>query len=94
MEPAAGAVLLAVGGREVDCEKVHADVEKFFKFLDGHLNGKKFLVGNALSIADVSVASNVQVVLGHALGEEERKKYAHLTEWFNSVHAQAANWLG
>lgn len=94
LEPTVGAVLLAVGGREVDTKKIHEDLNKFLGFVDTHLKDKKFLVGNSLSIADISLASNVCALCCHALGAEERKHRSHLITWWNGVTGQVKGALG
>lgn len=57
------------------------------KVLESHLSGKKFLVGEELSIADLSIATGLSVVLTTLLGEEERKAYPTVTAWYLSVVA-------
>ena len=59
---------------EFDC------INKFLGFVESHLNGKKFLVGESASIADFSLAAGIAVVLT-TLGEEERKAYPNTTAW-------------
>lgn len=85
---------MAVGGREVDCKKIHDDLNKFLGFVDGHLKDKKFLVGNSLSIADIALAANVCALCCHALGAEERKNRSNLITWWNGVCSQVKGSLG
>jgi glutathione S-transferase len=44
------------------------DVNKFLGFVEKHLAEKKFLVGDSLSIADLSLAASVSVVFGVMFG--------------------------
>lgn len=44
------------------------DVNKFLAFVEKHFSEKKFLVGDALSIADLSLASNISVIFGVMFG--------------------------
>ena len=44
------------------------DVNKFLGFVEKHFSEKKFLVGDSLSIADLSLASNLSVVFEIMLG--------------------------
>ena len=67
-EAAVAAVAIARDGREVDSVKILADINKFLGFVESHLNGKKFLVGESASIADFSLAAGIAVVLT-TLGE-------------------------
>lgn len=69
--------------------KILADINKFLGFVEKHLTGKKFLVGESASIADYSLATGIAVVLG-VLGEEERKAYPNITAWYLSLVATDA----
>ncbi len=55
-------VLKPMFGGEPD-EKVIAEAEKFFlqfaRVLDGHMIGREWIVGNAMTLADISVASSL-----------------------------------
>jgi glutathione S-transferase len=94
LEPTVAAVLLAVGGNNINTKKIHEDLDKFLGFVDQHLNGKKFLVGSSITIADISLASNVCVLYCHALGQEERKQRTHLISWWTSLCEQTKGCLG
>lgn len=86
-EAAVSAVVVAKDGKEVNTTVVAEDIHKFLKVLESHLSGKKFLVGEELSIADLSIATGLSVVLTTLLGEEERKAYPTVTAWYLSVVA-------
>jgi elongation factor 1-beta len=83
-EAAVAAVSIAKDGREVDAVKILADITKFLTFVEKHLAGRKFLVGDSVTIADYSLATSIAVVLA-VLGEEERKAYTHVTAWYLSI---------
>jgi glutathione S-transferase len=68
-EAAVAAIVVARDGKEVDAAIVAEDVHKFLKVLEGHLSGRKFLAGDELSIADISIATGLSVVLTTLLGE-------------------------
>jgi elongation factor 1-beta len=80
-EAAVAAVAIAKEGREVDVTKILADVTKFLVFVEAHLTGKKFLVGDAPTLADYSLAAGISVVLC-TLGDEDRKAYPNLSAWY------------
>lgn len=61
------------------------DVNKFLTFFDKQIGDRKFLVGDSLSIADLSVASNLSVVFEIMFGEGQRKKYQHSVNWYTSI---------
>lgn len=88
-EAAVAAVAIAKDGREVDGAQILADINVFLVFVENHLNGKKFLVGETASIADFSLAAGIAVVLT-TLGEEERKPYPNITAWYLSLVATDA----
>ena len=58
-------------------------------FVEKHLNGKKFLVGDGATIADYSLATGISVVLT-SLGDEDRKAYPNITSWYLSLVASDA----
>lgn len=62
-EAAVAGVAIARDGREVDSVKLLADIHKFLGFVETHLNGKKFLVGEGATLADYSLATSIAVVL-------------------------------
>lgn len=53
--------------------------------VEKHLKERKFLVGDSLSIADLSLASCVSIVFSVMLGEGPRKKYAKTLAWYLTV---------
>jgi glutathione S-transferase len=63
------------------------EVNKFLTFLEKQLGEKKFLVGDSLSIADLSIASSVSVIFESMFGEGQRKKYPTTVNWYGSVVA-------
>lgn len=68
-EAAVSAIVVARDGKEVNTTVVSEDVHKFLRVLESHLSGRKFLVGEELSIADISIATGLSVVLTTLLGE-------------------------
>jgi glutathione S-transferase len=70
LEAAVAAVALATEGKTpIDGAKVAEDINKFLAGLEGQVTGKKFIVGDGLTIADISVATALSVVFAHVLGE-------------------------
>ncbi len=84
------ALIVAKDGKEVETALVTEDIHKFIKVLEAHLAGKKFLVGDSLSIADLSIATAMSVVLTTLLGEEERKAYPNIVAWYLALVATDA----
>lgn len=84
-EPAVRGITKHQHGEKVDFGKLMEDVNKFLTFFDKQIGERKFLVGDSLSIADLSVASNLSVVFEIMFGEGQRKKYQHSVNWYLSI---------
>ena len=67
-EPAVKGIGKHQNGEKIDFGKLMEDVNKFLGFVEKHFAQKKFLVGESLSIADLSLASNISVVFGVMFG--------------------------
>ena len=80
---------IAKEGRDVEGAKIVADIQKFLGFVEKHLDGKKFLVGDSATIADYSLASGIAVVLS-SLGDDDRKAYPNVIAWYLSLVATDA----
>lgn len=68
-----------------DLKNVHHDIHelvKALKVVDHKLNGKSFLVGTQLSIADVTLVSDLMYVYKCFFTEKERSQLPHLTAYF------------
>ena len=52
-----------------------------FKVLDDYLDGKHFLVGNSLTIADIVVAATLSVVYQTEFDQATHDKYPELGAW-------------
>ena len=66
-------------------------VNKFLAAVEKHLSKQKFLVGDSLSIADLSLASSISVVFGTMFGEGQRKKYPNTVTWYTSISGTNAD---
>jgi glutathione S-transferase/translation elongation factor EF-1beta len=91
-EAAVAAVAIAKEGRDVDGSRIVADINKFLGFVENHLNGKKFLVGDSATIADFSVATSIAVILT-SLGDEDRKPYQNVISWYTAL-VESDNTIG
>lgn len=67
-EPAVRGISRHQQGEKIDFGKLMEDVNKFLGFLEKHFAERKFLVGDSLTIADLSLASNLSVVFGVMFG--------------------------
>lgn len=93
-EPTVGAIFAAVAGKEVNVEQLVQDLNKFLTFVENHLKGKQFLVGSALTIADVSLAANMSALYSYAQGNSERKEKENLFKHFQNVQGQVKEAFG
>ena len=60
------------------------------KILNSALDGKKFLVGDSLSIADISVAVKLMALFQTVLDAGFRKAMGNVTKWAESIYSHAS----
>ena len=58
---------------------------KSLQVIDQKLNGKDFLVGDSLTIADITLVCDVASLYRYFMKEKERKQLAHLTAYFEKM---------
>ena len=75
-------------GRKPQAQVV-ADCERHFMALDALLNGSDWLVGDALSIADLSVISQLNALLYASEAREALSKTKNVAAWMTRVDAIA-----
>lgn len=56
-----------------------------FKYLEQYLNKQTFLVGHRLTLADLTLASNLKFVFSRVAGPEFREKYPNTTRYYNTI---------
>ena len=93
LEPAIAALTHAVEGNTVAVFKAWQDATTFLKFSNDHLGKNTYLVGGALSIADVSLYVNVSVLFQHAFDAKARSQWPNLVKWFEIVGKEIGNGL-
>jgi glutathione S-transferase len=77
---------------EPDPEELRKAAEKFHRFgkvLDGHLESRAWLVGDGLTLADISVAVSFMYA---GPGQYPLEGYAHIARWLDQVKALPA-WI-
>jgi glutathione S-transferase len=67
-------------------EECGKNVEKFFKRLDRHLEGKEFILGDYFSIADITALCTIDFnrVNNLRIGEDQ----PHLKAWYERINAR------
>jgi glutathione S-transferase len=78
------------GGGEADEATVSdalGDFQQFAEVLNGHLEGRDWLVGDGITLADVSVAANLTYAPAVGIDLEP---YANIRRWYDSIEAREA----
>ena len=60
-------------------------MREVFAFLNTFLKTRTFLVGERLTLADVSLAADLLLAYRHVADEKFRKPYGNLNRWFLTV---------
>lgn len=71
--------------------KATEESKNWLTILNNHLNNRKFLVGDEISIADISLAAALEFSFQYLYDEKQRKQYSNITKWFQEVTSQE-NW--
>lgn len=71
-------------GRKTQAE-VMADLKKHFSHLSDWLDGQNYLVGDSLTLADISVASQLGCIIATPEGKGVATDYPRVTEWLKRV---------
>lgn len=62
-----------------------AELEKLLHVLDTRINDSNHLVGGAVTLADIAVASSVLRLYQDVLGQDVQQAYPCLTRWLTEV---------
>jgi len=68
-----------------DTDRAKADLLAALQTLNEHLLHSTFLVGERISLADISVATTLLLPFQHVLDEAARGEYKNLNRWFNTI---------
>lgn len=68
--------------------KAKADVARALTTLNTHLNDKTYLVGDKVTLADVTVASTLVYVFKFLADPVYRKKFGNVVRWFETIAHQ------
>lgn len=60
--------------------------------LNSHLQGKQYLVGSSITVADLTMASFIYQPIAFALGEKERSGIQNIVHWLETV-AKHPSWI-
>lgn len=71
---------------KTEADHATKDLKEQLTVLNKHLEGKSFLVGNSLTLADATMFYNLRPYFQLVFVEDQRKKlYPNITTWFNSL---------
>jgi len=65
--------------------KAQTEVQRLLKVLDDHLSSQTYLVGEAVTLADIAVFSTTIDLAKNLLDAEARKPYGNFTRWFDTI---------
>jgi len=71
-------------------QKAKNDLRQVFACVNEHLKTRTFLVGERMTLADVSLACDLLMALQHVADPTFRKPFGNLTRWFMTVVNQEA----
>lgn len=66
-------------------ERAQEDVKKFLTLLNAHLLTRTYLVGERITLADISVACTLLQLYKNVLDAEFRAPYVNANRWFNTI---------
>ncbi|TKY85988.1 hypothetical protein EX895_004813 [Sporisorium graminicola] len=69
-------------------QKSWESLDRAFAYLEAELKKKTFLVGHRVTLADLTVASNLKFVFSSVAGNNFRSKYPNSVRYFNTVTKQ------
>lgn len=69
-------------------QKAKSDLNQVFHCLNEYLKTRTFLVGERMTLADVSVACDLLLAYRHVADEEFRKQFVNTNRWFLTVMNQ------
>ena len=69
-----------------EADQASKDIKEYLKVLNKHLEGKQFVVGNSITLADVELFNAVRGYFVFVIVEEQRKNlYPNIVSWFNQL---------
>uniref|UniRef100_A0A4W3I4P3 Elongation factor 1-gamma n=1 Tax=Callorhinchus milii TaxID=7868 RepID=A0A4W3I4P3_CALMI len=92
VSPAATWVLASLGLRQTSQSvRMHAreDVQKVLSLLNGHLRSRPYLLGEQLTLADITLVCAVLELFKLVLEPSLRERYVDVSRWFNACVSQS-----
>lgn len=70
-------------------QRAKNDLKQVFTFLNDYLKTRTYLVGERVTLADLSLASDLLLAYQHVADEAFRKPFENLNRWFQTIVNQA-----
>jgi len=70
---------------KTETERAKAQITKVMKLLDGHLLTKTFVVGERVTLADISLVCNMQSLYEQVMDPSFRKEFQNVNRWFTTM---------
>ena len=86
-------IMYLITGR-IPCENQHklnhivGELKKRLEDYNRILEGKNYLVGNSITLADIQLASCIAYPLSLAINSQSRNKILHLLKWYHKVTSE------
>jgi elongation factor 1-gamma len=58
---------------------------KYLEYLNNFIGSNTYLVGDTISIADINLVCNLNLVYGYVINAEHRAKYSKLTKYYENI---------
>jgi len=68
-----------------DAQKANKEIVQWVKVLDAHLAGKSFIVGNAITLADLEMFFSLRFYMQLVFAEETRNLFPNVVAWFSKL---------
>jgi elongation factor 1-gamma len=65
--------------------KTNKEVLRLLGSIDKHLKAKTFLVGERITLADISLCCNLILLFERGLLKDDRDRFVYLMRWFNTI---------
>ncbi|VVC34386.1 Thioredoxin-like fold,Glutathione S-transferase, N-terminal,Glutathione S-transferase, C- [Cinara cedri] len=70
---------------KLSVDRAIEDVKGILAYLDNYLLAKTYLVGERITLADITVACSLLQLYQHVLNPEFRKPYINVNRWFDTI---------
>lgn len=69
-------------------QRAWTSIDRSFKVLESFVANRTFVVGESLTLADITLASTLNMLLTKFVGADWREKYPNTVRYFNAMREQ------